>query len=165
MLRYPVKVLYIDSLATEGTTERTGCTVRRNTQMEYVPYGITKELPDTPFSEAVTKVTEAIAAEGFGILTEIDVKATMKKKLDVDFRDYVILGACNPSLALKALSAEPLIGLLLPCNVIVMERDGGGSVVSAIHPEVQFKLVGRSGLGKIACEVKEKLERALDTLA
>ena len=133
--------------------------------MENVTYGITRELPDTPFSDAVTRVTEALAAEGFGILTEIDVKATLKKKLDVDFRDYVILGACNPTLAHRALSAEPHIGLLLPCNVIVMERDGGGSIVSSIHPEVQFKLVERPGLGKIACEVKEKLERALDNLS
>ncbi|MFC1595323.1 DUF302 domain-containing protein [Gemmatimonadota bacterium] len=132
--------------------------------MENVTYGITRELPDIPYEEAVVKVTEAIATEGFGVLTEIDVKATLKKKLDVDFRKYVILGACNPKLAHRALSAEPHIGLLLPCNVIVMERDGGGSVVSAIHPEVQFTLVERPGLGKIACEVKEKLERALDTL-
>ncbi|MFC1627519.1 DUF302 domain-containing protein [Gemmatimonadota bacterium] len=132
--------------------------------MNDIRYGITRELPDTPFTEAVTKITEALAAEGFGILTEIDVKATLKKKLDVDFQDYVILGACNPPLAYKALSAEPHIGLLLPCNVIVMARDDGGSIVSAIQPEVQFKLVDRPGLGKVACEVKEKLERALDTL-
>ena len=133
--------------------------------MDEVRYGITKELPDLSFEEAVPKVTEAIAAEGFGVLTEIDVKATMKKKLDVDFRDYVILGACNPPLAHKALSAEPHIGLLLPCNVIVMERDGGGSVVSAIQPEVQFTLVDRPGLEEIASEVKAKLERALESLA
>ena len=133
--------------------------------MDEVRYGITREFPDIPYEEAVTKVTEAIAAEGFGVLTEIDVMATMKKKLDVDFRKYVILGACNPPLALQALSAEPHIGLLLPCNVVVMERDGGGSVVSAIDPEAQFKLVERPGLGKIACEVKEKLERALETIS
>ncbi len=133
--------------------------------MDEVRYGITREFPEIPFEEAVTKVTEAIAAEGFGILTEIDVKATMRKKLDVDFRKYVILGACNPPLALRALSAEPHIGLLLPCNVVVMERDGGGSIVSAIDPETQFKLVGRPGLGKIACEVKEKLERALESIS
>jgi uncharacterized protein (DUF302 family) len=133
--------------------------------MAEVRYGITKELPGIPFEEAVPKVTEAIAAEGFGVLTEIDVQATMKKKLDVDFRKYVILGACNPPLAYKALSAEPHIGLLLPCNVIVMERDEGGSIVAAIHPEVQFTLVGQPGLEEIAGEVREKLERALASLA
>ena len=133
--------------------------------MAEVRYGITKELPGIPFEEAVPKVTEAIAAEGFGVLTEIDVQATMKKKLDVDFRKYVILGACNPPLAHQALSAEPHIGLLLPCNVIVMERDEGGSIVSAIHPEVQFTLVEQPGLEEIAGEVREKLERALASLA
>ena len=133
--------------------------------MDEIRYGITREFPEIPYEDAITKVTEAMTAEGFGVLTEIDVKATMRKKLDVDFRKYVILGACNPSLAHRALSAEPHIGLLLPCNVVVMEGDGGGSVVSAIDPEAQFKLVGRPGLGKIACEVKEKLERALENIS
>ena len=132
--------------------------------MEDVTYGITRELPDIPYEEAVTKVTEAIAAEGFGVLTEIDVKATLKNKLDVDFRKYIILGACNPSLAHRALTAEPHIGLLMPCNVIVMERDGGGSIVSALNVEVQFTLVGRPDVEPLAAEVKQKLERALDTL-
>jgi uncharacterized protein (DUF302 family) len=133
--------------------------------MGEVQYGITREFPDLPYEEAVTKVTEAIAAEGFGVLTEIDVKATMKKKLDVDFRKYVILGACNPPLAHRALSAEPHIGLLLPCNVVVMEADDGGSIVSAIQPEVQFTLVDRPGLAEIAAEVRQKLERALESIS
>lgn len=132
--------------------------------MEDVTYGITRELPDIPYEEAITKVTEAITAEGFGVLTEIDVKATLKNKLDVDFNKYIILGACNPSLAHRALTAESHIGLLLPCNVIVMERDGGGNIVSAIDPEVQFTLVGRPDVEPLATEVKQKLERALDTL-
>ena len=114
--------------------------------MDEVRYGITREFPDVPYEEAVTRITEAIAAEGFGVLTEIDVKAIMKKKLDVDFRKYVI-------------------GLLLPCNVVVMERDGGGSVVSAIQPEVQFTLVDQPGLSEIAGQVKEKLERALESIS
>jgi len=133
--------------------------------MDDVRYGIIREFPEVPYEEAVTKVTEAIAAEGFGVLTEIDVQATMKKKLDVDFRKYVILGACNPPLAHQALSAEPHIGLLLPCNVVVMERDGGGSIVSAIQPEVQFTLVDQPGLVEIASQVKEKLERALENIS
>ena len=92
-----------------------------------ISYGLVKELPDTDYEAAIEAITEALKGEGFGVLTEIDVQATLKKKLDVDFKRYVILGACNPPLAHQALSAEPLIGLLLPCNVVVSERDGGGA--------------------------------------
>lgn len=126
-----------------------------------VRYGITKVLPDTDYDEAVSKTTEALKAEGFGVLTSIDVKATMKTKLDVDFRRYVILGACNPPLALKALTGEPLIGLLLPCNVVVMERDGGGSVVSAFKPTEGFSLVDNAEVQPLAAEVEGRLTRVL----
>lgn len=129
-----------------------------------VPYGITKELPDTPFEEAVERVTGAIADEGFGVLTEIDVKATLKKKLDVDFRKYVILGACNPPLAHQALSSETLIGLLLPCNIVVMEGDEGGSVVSLLDPAEMFKLVGKPEVEPLAETVREKLKNALERI-
>jgi len=95
-----------------------------------------KTVVDLPFQEAVEKVTEALAAEGFGILTEIDVRETLKKKIDVDFRNYVILGACNPPFAYQTLQVEEQIGLMLPCNVVVQDGGDGTSIVSALNPEV-----------------------------
>jgi uncharacterized protein (DUF302 family) len=92
-----------------------------------IRYALVKELPELEYDDAVVRATELLADEGFGVLTEIDVKATLKKKLDVDFKRYVILGACNPQLAHQAMSGEPFIGVLLPCNVVVMEREGGGT--------------------------------------
>jgi uncharacterized protein (DUF302 family) len=126
-------------------------------------YGIEKRL-DVPYDQAVERVTAALAAEGFGILTEIDVKATLKKKLDLDFRRYVILGACNPPLAHRALTAELDVGLLLPCNVIVYEDDGGGSVVSAADPGAMMEVSGNPALEPVAEEARARLERALDSL-
>jgi uncharacterized protein (DUF302 family) len=129
-----------------------------------VKYGITKALPNTAYDDAVARTTDALKSEGFGVLTTIDVKATMKQKLDVDFRRYVILGACNPPLAHKALTGEPLIGLLLPCNVIVMEDDEGGSIVSAFKPTEGFSLVDNDGVQPIAEEVESRLVRVLESL-
>ena len=123
-------------------------------------YGFSKTI-DVPYEAAIERVTAALKEEGFGVLTAIDVKETLKKKLDVDFRKYVILGACNPPLAHQALTEEPGLGLLLPCNVVVTE-DGDGSVfVSAVDPVQMFKVVERSALEPIAQEVKGKLGRAL----
>ncbi len=130
-----------------------------------VRYGITRELPDTSYEDAVPRSIEALKSEGFGVLTTIDVKTTLKEKLDVDFRPYVILGACNPHLAHKALSGEPLIGLLLPCNVVVMERDGGGAVVSAFKPTEGFSLVDNDAVQPLAEEVEERLTRVLESLS
>jgi uncharacterized protein (DUF302 family) len=127
-------------------------------------YGITRELPEMDYAQAVDKVTGALKEEGFGVLTEIDVKATLKEKLDVNHPRYVILGACNPPLAHKALSAEPHIGLLLPCNVVVMEREGGGSVVSALDPREVFRLVDRDDVKPIANEVAGRMERIIESL-
>ena len=111
------------------------------TKNDPVDYGFRAALA-APYAEAVTKVTEALKKEGFGVLTEIDVKATLKKKLDADFRKYIILGACNPVLANQALRSELEIGLLLPCNVIVYENDAGdGSVVSIVDPLVMLGVV------------------------
>jgi uncharacterized protein (DUF302 family) len=129
-----------------------------------VRYGMVKEPPGISYDDAVASTTNALKAEGFGVLTTIDVKATMKEKLDVDFRRYVILGACNPPIAHKALSAEPHIGLLLPCNVVVMETDDGGSVVSAFKPTEGFSLVDNDGVQPLAGEVEERLKRVLDSL-
>ena len=120
---------------------------------------------DIPYAEAVRKVREALASEGFGILTEIDVKATLKKKLDVDFRPYVILGACNPPLAYKTLQIEQQLGLMLPCNVVVQEsEDGSGTIVSAISPEDVMGPVKNEDLAPVANEVAEKLQRVLESL-
>ena len=114
------------------------------------------------FERAVDRVKEALAAEGFGILCEIDVAATMKKKLDVDFRPYVILGACNPPLAHRALTAERDIGLLLPCNIIVYADDmPGHSVIAAMDPVVALGVTGNTSLQPVAEEVKSRLIRAL----
>ena len=127
-------------------------------------YGIKRTLP-LSVDEADEKIREALAEEGFGILTEIDVKGTLKKKLDVDFRPYRILGACNPPLAHKALSEEVDIGLLLPCNVVVYEgEEEGTSVVSVIDPVVQLGVADREALAPIAEDVRERMKRALNTL-
>jgi uncharacterized protein (DUF302 family) len=124
-------------------------------------YGLGVTVP-LPYDEAVTRTREALAREGFGVLTEIDVRATMKQKLDVDFRPYVILGACNPPLAYQALSAERDIGLLLPCNVVVYAGDAEGtSVVTAMDPVEALQLTGRADIRDMAVEVRQRLERAL----
>jgi uncharacterized protein (DUF302 family) len=119
---------------------------------------------DLPFDDAVERVTEALAAEGFGVLTTIDVKATLKKKIDADFRPYTILGACNPGLAHKALSAEARIGVMLPCNVVVQEDAPGRTLVSAVDPVASMSAVDNPDLGGIAGEVRAKLKSVIDGL-
>lgn len=132
--------------------------------MSELKYGFEKKLERATFEDAVGQVTDALKAEGFGILTEIDVKETLKKKLDLDFRRYVILGACNPSLAHKALMAEPHIGLLLPCNVAVQEAPDGGVVVSVADPNVMFTLVDNADIAPVAQEAKQRLRRVIDAI-
>lgn len=131
---------------------------------EELVYGIKKTL-EMPFEEADARVREELQKEGFGVLTEIDVKETLKKKLDVDFRRYRILGACNPPLAHQALNAETDIGLLLPCNVVVYEGDEAGtSVVAALDPELQLGVTGRDDIRPLATEVRKRMERVLEAL-
>lgn len=126
-------------------------------------YAMTRRLA-VPYDEARKKIESALSEQGFGVLTEIDVRATMKKKLDVDFRHYVILGACNPSLAHRALTAELDVGLLLPCNVVVYE-DGDGSVVAIADPDAILGVGAGEELRPVAKEARERLEAALQSLA
>lgn len=118
---------------------------------------------EVPYEEAVERVTAALKEEGFGVLTEIDVKATLKQKIDVDFRKYIILGACNPPLAYKALSTERNVGLLLPCNVIVYEEDGG-SVVGILDPISMMDVTDNPDLDPVAQEAQERLQRVAAAL-
>lgn len=119
---------------------------------------------DLSFEQAIEKVTEELKKEGFGILTEIDVQATLKKKLDVNFRKYKILGACNPPFAYKALQAEENIGVLLPCNFIVQEKINGGVQVSAVNPRESMKAVDNDALGSIAGEIAERIAKVIENL-
>lgn len=129
-----------------------------------IDYGMRTRV-SAPYEQAVAQVTAALKAEGFGVLTTIDVQATLKQKLDVDFRRYVILGACNPPLAHRALSTELEIGLLLPCNVIVYEaEDGAGSVVSIVDPHVMLGTGINPSLGPVADEAAARLRRVLAAL-
>jgi uncharacterized protein (DUF302 family) len=126
-------------------------------------FGIARAL-DTPFDEALARVPPALAAEGFGVLTEIDVQGTLKKKLGVDFRRYRILGACNPGFAHEALGRTLDVGMLLPCNVVVYETDDGRTVVSAVDPMQTIAAQGDPVLRAIAEQVQARLKRVIDSL-
>nr|BFD95693.1 DUF302 domain-containing protein [Kitasatospora sp. Xyl93] len=126
-------------------------------------YGLGVRL-DQPFAQAVEAVTAALKEQGFGVLTTIDVRATLREKIGAEIEDYLILGACNPALAHRALQADPRIGLLLPCNVVV-RTDGGATVVEAVDPQTMVTLAGPGGgLGGVADEAAQRLTAALDTL-
>lgn len=132
---------------------------------QHTTYGIST-IVRLPFEHALGLTREALAAEGFGILTEIDVAGTLKKKLNVEFRPYVILGACNPPLAHRALTAELDIGLLLPCNVIVYQADDpASSVVAALDPVAALSLAGNDAVQPVAAEVRIRLERVLANIS
>ena len=131
--------------------------------MEETRYGLRVDLK-IPYEEALSRITAALQKEGFGVLTTIDVRQTLKQKLDREFRKYVILGACNPSLADRALHAELEIGLLLPCNVIVYEREPGTSAVAAMAPMPAMGMIGNKELEGVAGEADARLRRALHSL-
>ena len=131
--------------------------------VETTRYGLRVEVP-VDYDRAVGEATAALKGQGFGVLTTIDVKSTMKQKLDKDFRKYVILGACNPPLAHRALETELEIGLLLPCNVIVYETEPGKSVVAAMAPVGAMSVVGNPALAPVAEESEQRLRRALASL-
>ena len=126
-------------------------------------YHFSKTL-ELSFDEAIEKVTDELKKEGFGVLTEIDVKSTLKKKLDVNFRQYKILGACNPPLAYRALQAESKIGTMLPCNVIVQETEDGKIEVSAVDPIASFQAIQNDTLADITKEAQAKLKRVIENL-
>jgi uncharacterized protein (DUF302 family) len=126
-------------------------------------YGLTAVV-DRPFATVVDEVKQALAAQGFGVLTEIDIKATLKKKLDVDVDEQVILGACNPTFAYEALQMEPSIGLLLPCNVVVRAADGS-TTVEMIDPQTMVDLTGNPEMPRVATQVRGLLEAALAEVA
>ncbi len=127
-------------------------------------YGMRKDLKST-YDEALVNVPEALKSEGFGVLTEIDVKETLKKKLGVDFRRYKILGACNPPFAHRALQADLAVGMLLPCNVVVYERDNGKATVMAIDPMQTLGAQASPALREVAKEVRDKLAKVLEHIA
>ncbi len=128
-----------------------------------VDHGFTRTFKGVTYELARQRIEVALKAEGFGVLTEIDVKATFKAKLDVDFPNYLILGACNPTLAHQALSTEPGIGLLLPCNVVVTQDAAGDAVVSILDPAAMMKLMPEAtSLTALMSEARERLQRALD---
>ncbi|MEQ8363515.1 MAG: DUF302 domain-containing protein [Cyclobacteriaceae bacterium] len=119
-----------------------------------------------PFDETITKVTEALQKEGFGVLTNIDLKATFKKKLDVDFRNYQILGACNPNFAYEALNIEPTLGVMLPCNIAVQETENKEVIISAINPmETIGKTIKNKKLTEVAENVSTRLKKAIDSFS
>lgn len=149
---------FLPALQLASSTQK-GCMIEQTT-----PYGLRITVP-LPYTLAVPRVREALAAEGFGILAEMDIASTLEKKLGVDFRPYVILGACNPPLAHRALQAEPDIGLLLPCNVIVYAGDTPEqSVVAALDPVAALALTGNESIRPIAMEVEGRLRRVLDAV-
>ncbi|WP_281541196.1 DUF302 domain-containing protein [Maribacter aestuarii] len=127
-------------------------------------YYFSTQLKDITFDQAVSKTTEELKKEGFGVLTEIDMKATLKKKLDVDFHNYKILGACNPPLAYRALQSEEKIGTMLPCNVIVQEKVLGTVEIAAVDPAASMQAVKNDGLIAIAENVRDKLKKVITNL-
>ena len=132
---------------------------------KFIPmdYYFSKKL-DISFDEAIELTTDTLSSEGFGVLTEIDIKGTLKKKINVDTNKYHILGACNPPSAYEAIQNEPHIGLMLPCNVIVREDDDGEVEVAAIDPVASMQAVENPGLGNVAKDVRNRLKKVIDNL-
>lgn len=131
--------------------------------MKSVGYALRRELPGVPYNAAVERVSGALKAEGFGVLTKIDIKSTLKEKLDIDYKPYVILGACNPELAHQALAADDNIGLVLPCNIVVAETENGSEVAIA-RPESMLSIADSPDVLPVAEEAESRLRRVLENL-
>jgi uncharacterized protein (DUF302 family) len=154
----------LPAAAIDRTPQENSCFLMFDNEQESgMSYYFSKTV-DTDFEETVAKVTERLKAEGFGILTDIDVKSTLKEKLDVDFRNYRILGACNPPFAYAALQAEDKIGTMLPCNVIVQETDDDRVEVAAIDPIASMQAVDNPKLGNVAAQIQLKLKSIIGSL-
>ncbi len=152
-------------LRTKQTTDGKRNNMSTIPAVPHSSYSLTTNLANTTLEAADARVRAALKDEGFGVLTEIDVQATLKKKIDADTRPYLILGACNPKLAHKALQAEPAIGVLLPCNVVLSADDEGGTTVSAVDPIAMFAVVKRPDVEPLAQEVRESLERVIAAIS
>ncbi len=149
---------------TEHYPKRITLLIFNKLKTKIMNYYISKLLLSTTFPEAIEQVTAELSKEGFGIMTEVDVKATLKEKINVDFKKYTILGACNPVSAYEALQVEDKIGVLLPCNVIVVEHENGGVEVSAVDPIASMTAVDNEAVACISSEVRKKLQRVIDRL-
>lgn len=136
----------------------------RFVRKETMEYYFNTQLPGEEFGAVIDKTTQALSEEGFGILTQINIKDTLKNKLDVDFKKYTILGACNPQFAYQALQSEDKIGVFLPCNVIVSENEAGVVEVSAVDPVASMQAVQNDDLGEVATEVRTRLRRVIESL-
>ena len=158
----PVFLLFVAFMVQSGWTQQ-NTTIMKESAVDLTDLGFSKTI-DLPFEETLTKVKDELKKEGFGILTEVDVTATMKKKLDVDYRPYTILGACNPPLAHKALEAEPQIGLMLPCKFIVYVNEDRQTVVAAVDPAKMMQGLENDQLAQVAKTVREKFLKVMNHL-
>ncbi len=132
--------------------------------MIYPEYGYTKKLDGVSFEEAVKRISDAMQTQHFGVISEIDVTNTLKTKLEIEFKKYKILGACQPKLAHTALSADPFVGLILPCNVIVFEEDDGSVVVSMANPKAMFQVIQNEAMQELVEEVDKKIQKVIKVL-
>lgn len=161
LMRLAAAVISVKLMAFSAAAQETDM---QTAELNKLTYGYEREFPEWTFDEGIEKVTAALSEQGFGVLTEIDVKATMKKKLDKEYPQYKILGACNPVLADQALQADNHIGLLMPCNVVVRELEAGGIAISMMNPGVMSEVSQADGLENVATEGEALVKQVLESL-